>query len=78
MSVERLNSQIDRPTEPMTQFGISPKAAEMLAKLGFPNGATGECRECGKEREYSFEEVKGLLTKSLPKHCDKQIELRTK
>ncbi len=80
MSAEPLNNRIDRPTtapEPLNNL-ISESLMRKIVKLGYPNGGTGECVMCGKEREYTYEQVVSLLRKSLPKHCDRTIELRSK
>jgi hypothetical protein len=72
------NAERDTPSDPMQPLNglVSEKVTRILAKLGFPNGATGECVMCGKEREYTFEQVVRLLRKSLPRHCDKPIDLK--
>ena len=71
MSAER-----STPTTPMQPLEFSETLRRKMARLAFPNGATGECVMCGKEREYTHEQVVVLLKKSLPKHCDKMIDLK--
>jgi len=75
MSAER-----NQPSDPMQAMDslVSEAVIRKIAKLGYPNGATGECVMCGKEREYDFEQVVKLLRKSLPKHCGKTIDLKSK
>lgn len=63
------------PFQPLNTM-LSESVRQKLARLGFPNGATGECVMCGKEREYTFDQVVSLLKKPLPKHCEKMIDLR--
>lgn len=57
---------------------VSESVLRKICKLGFPNGGKAICHVCKKEREYDFEQVVKLLRKSLPKHCDKTIDLRPK
>ena len=64
--------------DPMSPITVSDEAYRKVAKLGFPNGGTGECYVCGKERQYSYEEVVKLLKKPLPMHCGRRIDLKTK
>lgn len=55
---------------------VSGSVLRKICKLGFPNGGIATCHVCKKTREYDFEQVVKLLQRSLPKHCNKTIDLR--
>jgi hypothetical protein len=46
-----------------------------IASLAFPEGTTGKCQVCGKERNCSTSEIAVWMRKGLPKHCGQYINL---
>ena len=46
-----------------------------IANLAFPEGTTGKCLVCGKERNCSTGEIANWMRKGLPKHCGQYITL---
>lgn len=63
--------------EAMQPIEISPQTWEKLARLGYPYGGIGICYRCGKEREYTREQMAKLLG-NCPFHCGQKIDFVSK